>query len=60
MSQNILWMDYPRIWQALPGDCSIHGESEMEKYSADQLFSVAPESPVPYVLLANLYSFEGK
>ena len=53
-------MDYSRIWQALLGGCSIHGESEMEKYAADQWFSVAPESPVPYVLLANLYSFEGK
>ena len=65
-------MDYLRIWQALPGGCSIHGDPEMEKNAANQLFSVAPESPVPYiyiyilihkvpyVLLANLYSFEGK
>ena len=53
-------MDYPRIWQALLGGCSIHGDSEMEKYAVNQLFYVAPESLVPYVLLANLYSFEGK
>lgn len=46
-------MDYLKIWQALLGGCSIHGDSEMEKYAADQLFSVAPKSPVPYVLLVN-------
>ena len=46
-------MDYPRIWQALLGGCSIHGDSEMEKYAADQWLSVAPESPVPYLSLAN-------
>ena len=46
-------MDYPRIWQELLGGCSICGDSEIEKYAADQWFSVAPESPVPYLSLAN-------
>ncbi|GLT94952.1 hypothetical protein SLE2022_126610 [Rubroshorea leprosula] len=45
------------VWQALLGACSLHGNSEMGKYAADQLHSAAPESPVPYVLMANTYSF---
>nr|POE90431.1 pentatricopeptide repeat-containing protein [Quercus suber] len=48
------------VWQALLGACSIHGDSEMGKYAADQLFSAAPESPAPYVLLSNIYSSEGR
>ncbi|GKV08991.1 hypothetical protein SLEP1_g20557 [Rubroshorea leprosula] len=48
------------IWQALLGACSLHGNSEMGKYAADQLHSAAPESPVPYVLMANIYSSTGE
>ncbi|CBI36792.3 unnamed protein product, partial [Vitis vinifera] len=48
------------VWQALLGACSIHGNSEMGKYAANQLFLQAPESPAPYILLANIYSSEGK
>ena len=48
------------VWQALLGACSIHGDSEMGKYAADQLFSAAPGSPAPYVLLSNIYSSEGR
>ncbi|XP_075672349.1 pentatricopeptide repeat-containing protein At3g05340 isoform X1 [Castanea sativa] len=48
------------VWQALLGACSIHGDSEMGKYAADQLISAAPESPAPYVLLSNIYSSEGR
>jgi hypothetical protein len=32
----------------------------MGKYAADKLFSAAPDSPAPYVLMANIYSIEGK
>ncbi|XP_020212278.1 pentatricopeptide repeat-containing protein At3g05340 isoform X2 [Cajanus cajan] len=48
------------VWQALLGACGIHGDSEMGKYAADQLFLAAPDSPAPYVLMANIYSSEGK
>ncbi|KAK7337791.1 hypothetical protein VNO77_18378 [Canavalia gladiata] len=48
------------VWQALLGACSIHGDSEMGKYAADQLFLASPDSPAPYVLMANIYSSEGK
>ncbi|GLT94937.1 hypothetical protein SLE2022_126480 [Rubroshorea leprosula] len=44
------------VWQALLGACSLHGNSEMGKYAADQLRSATLESPIPYVLMANIYS----
>ncbi|OMO62533.1 hypothetical protein CCACVL1_22767 [Corchorus capsularis] len=48
------------VWQALLGACSIHGDSEMGKYAADQLLLETPESPVPYITMANIYSSGGK
>lgn len=48
------------VWQALLGACSIHGDNELGKYAADQLNSVAPETAAHYVLMANIYSSEGK
>ncbi|CDP15512.1 unnamed protein product [Coffea canephora] len=48
------------IWQALLGACGIHGDNEMGKYAADQLLLAAPDSPVPYTLMANMCSSEGK
>ncbi|KAK7258856.1 hypothetical protein RIF29_24444 [Crotalaria pallida] len=48
------------VWQALLGACSIHGDSEMGKYAADQLFLASPDSAAPHVLIANIYSNEGK
>ncbi|XVF06097.1 hypothetical protein REPUB_Repub06bG0018600 [Reevesia pubescens] len=48
------------VWQALLGACGFHGDSEMGKYAADQLLSETPESPVPYISMANMYSFRGK
>ncbi|XP_057439395.1 pentatricopeptide repeat-containing protein At3g05340 [Lotus japonicus] len=48
------------VWQALLGACSIHGDSEMGKFAADQLILAAPASSAPHVLMANIYSAEGK
>lgn len=48
-----------RVWQALLGACSLYGDSETGKYAAEHLFSETPHSPVPYVLLANIYSSKG-
>ncbi|KAL5853763.1 hypothetical protein ACOSQ3_008881 [Xanthoceras sorbifolium] len=48
------------VWQALLGACSIHGDSEMGKYAADQLFLASPVSPAPYILMANIYSSKGR
>ncbi|XVF57443.1 hypothetical protein PTKIN_Ptkin06aG0205800 [Pterospermum kingtungense] len=48
------------VWQALLGACGILGDSEMGKYAADQLLLGTPESPVPYISMANIYSSRGK
>ncbi|XVF57442.1 hypothetical protein PTKIN_Ptkin06aG0205700 [Pterospermum kingtungense] len=48
------------VWQALLGACGILGDSEMGKYAADQLVLETPESPVPYISMANIYSSRGK
>ncbi|XP_021281765.1 pentatricopeptide repeat-containing protein At3g05340 [Herrania umbratica] len=48
------------VWQALLGACGIHGDFEMGKYAADQLLIATPESPVPYVSMANICSLRGK
>ncbi|GMN43839.1 hypothetical protein TIFTF001_013039 [Ficus carica] len=50
----------PLVWQALLGACSFHSDSQMGKFAAEQLIVEAPESPTPFVLLANIYSSEGK
>ncbi|KAK3200264.1 hypothetical protein Dsin_023679 [Dipteronia sinensis] len=49
-----------QVWQALLGACSIHGDSEIGKYAADQLFLASPESPATYILMANIYSSKGR
>ncbi|KAK1584279.1 hypothetical protein Q3G72_031499 [Acer saccharum] len=49
-----------QVWQALLGACSIHGDSEIGKYAADQLFLASPESPATYILMANIYSSRGR
>ncbi|TYH34562.1 hypothetical protein ES332_D13G135700v1 [Gossypium tomentosum] len=48
------------VWQALLGACSIRGDPEIGKYAANQLILETPESPVPYVSMANIYSSRGK
>ncbi|KAJ0780985.1 putative tetratricopeptide-like helical domain superfamily [Helianthus annuus] len=49
-----------QLWQALLGACSFHGNAEMGKYAAAQWSVEAPESPVPYILMANIYSSKGR
>ncbi|KAK9065118.1 hypothetical protein SSX86_016501 [Deinandra increscens subsp. villosa] len=49
-----------QLWQALLGACSFHGNSEVGKYAAERLSVEAPDSPVPYVLMANIYSSKGR
>uniref|UniRef100_A0A7N0UWE6 Pentatricopeptide repeat-containing protein n=1 Tax=Kalanchoe fedtschenkoi TaxID=63787 RepID=A0A7N0UWE6_KALFE len=48
------------VWQALLGACSFHGEYELGKYAAKQLNWASPKTAAPYVLMANIYSSEGK
>lgn len=48
------------VWQSLLGACGIHGDPEVGKYAADQLFLEAPDSPAAYNLMANIYSSKGR
>lgn len=48
------------VWQSFLGACSIHKNSDLGKYAAKQLTKLSPESPVPYILMANIFSSEGK
>ncbi|KAM7481371.1 hypothetical protein LguiB_005954 [Lonicera macranthoides] len=48
------------VWQALLGACSIYGNTEMGKYAANELYLASPDSPSPYILMANIYSSKGK
>ncbi|XP_073311669.1 pentatricopeptide repeat-containing protein At3g05340-like [Primulina huaijiensis] len=48
------------VWQALLGACSIYGDIDTGKYAADQLAEAAPDSPTPYVSMANIYSSNGR
>lgn len=48
------------VWQALLGACSMHGNSEVGRYAADRLLLKAPECSAAYVLMANIYSSQGR
>ncbi|KAL3843827.1 hypothetical protein ACJIZ3_001230 [Penstemon smallii] len=48
------------FWQALLGACSICNDIDMGKYAADRLAQAAPDSPVPYISMANIYSSRGR
>lgn len=48
------------VWQSLLGSCGIHGDPEVGKYAADQLFFKSPDSPAAYNLMANIYSSKGR
>lgn len=47
------------VWQALLGAASIRGDIETAKYAAVQLARAEPDSPVPYISMANIYSSQG-
>ncbi|KAL8028871.1 hypothetical protein ABFX02_14G189900 [Erythranthe guttata] len=48
------------VWQSLLGACSIYGDIETGRYAADRLAQCAPDSPVPFVSMANIYSSKGR
>lgn len=47
------------VWQALLGACSIYGDVDVGNYAAEQLAQAAPDSPVLFVSMANIYSSRG-
>ncbi|KAK1431399.1 hypothetical protein QVD17_07858 [Tagetes erecta] len=49
-----------QVWQSLLGGCSFHGNSDVGTYAAAQLCAEEPDSPLPYILMANIYSSKGR
>ncbi|XVF56493.1 hypothetical protein PTKIN_Ptkin06aG0125600 [Pterospermum kingtungense] len=50
----------PIIWEVLLSSCRVHGNVSLAQRAAEELFRLDPESSVPYVLLANIYSSLGR
>lgn len=48
------------LWEALLGACGIHGDLQMGRYAAEKLVTMTPNCTSAYVLLANIYSAEGR
>ncbi|GER55393.1 pentatricopeptide repeat-containing protein [Striga asiatica] len=48
------------VWQALLGACSIYNDVDVGEYAADRLARAEPDSPVPFVSMANIYSSKGQ
>ncbi|KAF5195280.1 Pentatricopeptide repeat-containing protein [Thalictrum thalictroides] len=48
------------VWQALLGACSIHGNSDIGRYAANNLLLSEPESKTAHVLMANIYTSDGR
>ncbi|CAK9156590.1 unnamed protein product [Ilex paraguariensis] len=48
-----------RIWQILLSACNIHGNIDLGKVAARNLFELQPENDSAFVLLSNLYASAG-
>ncbi|XP_058086416.1 pentatricopeptide repeat-containing protein At3g09040, mitochondrial-like [Magnolia sinica] len=48
-----------RIWQIFLSACNVHGNVELGKVAARELFELQPENESAYVLLSNLYASAG-
>ncbi|XP_068653986.1 pentatricopeptide repeat-containing protein At3g05340 [Aristolochia californica] len=48
------------VWQALLGACNIYGNSKIGVYAASQLLQLDPNCTAAYVLMANIYSCQGR
>ncbi|GMH02985.1 hypothetical protein Nepgr_004824 [Nepenthes gracilis] len=49
-----------RIWNALIGVCSIHGNEELGRKAAEHLIELNPQSSAAYLLLSSVYAASGK
>ncbi|KAK7394850.1 hypothetical protein VNO78_15391 [Psophocarpus tetragonolobus] len=44
------------VWKALLAACKVHGDFELGKRAATNLFELEPMNAMPYVMLSNMYS----
>ncbi|KAI9086976.1 hypothetical protein K1719_031137 [Acacia pycnantha] len=44
------------VWKALLAACRVHGDIELGRMAAQNLFELEPMNAMPYVLLSNMYS----
>ncbi|GAB2274376.1 hypothetical protein Dimus_009139 [Dionaea muscipula] len=54
------YKDDPVIWEVLLSSCRVHTDVPVARRAAGILFSINPQNPTPYVLLANVYSSMGR
>ncbi|KAK7402169.1 hypothetical protein VNO78_14221 [Psophocarpus tetragonolobus] len=47
------------LWASLLGGCRIHGNLELAKRAAKELYEIEPENPATYITLANIYANAG-
>lgn len=50
----------PIIWSSILHSCRIHGNLDLARVAADNLFSMGPTDATPYVILSNIYAKAGK
>lgn len=48
------------VWKALLAACRKHGNIELGEKAAKNLFELEPRNSVPYVMLSNMYSKDGR
>ncbi|XP_038679612.1 pentatricopeptide repeat-containing protein At4g20770 isoform X2 [Tripterygium wilfordii] len=54
------YKDDPVLWEVLLSSCRVHANVGLAERAAEELFRLDPQSSVPYVLLANLYTSSGR
>ncbi|KAI0499021.1 hypothetical protein KFK09_019921 [Dendrobium nobile] len=52
--------DDPIVWEVVLSACVVHGEANLGRKAAEELFRIDPKNSAPYVLLANIYASTGR
>ncbi|KAK8941022.1 Pentatricopeptide repeat-containing protein [Platanthera zijinensis] len=52
--------DDPIVWEVVLSACVVHGDANLGRIAAAELFRIDPKNSSPYVLLANIYANGGR